>query len=117
MCLLLLFNGLIRNNTKQKKKTTNKFTECVLVMMFLLQGQEEIRLIARSIKHHFPELFDDVYSPITYNFQHTDSDASRSSFNAFVDELFGHNAHLKIDAEPTEESEKLLEVSEQKKIG
>lgn len=51
-----------------------------------------------------------MYSPITYNFKHTESDDARGSFNAFVDELFGHNAHLKIDAEPTEDSEKLIEV-------
>lgn len=30
----------------------------------------------------------------------------------FVDEIFGYNTHLKIEAEPTEETEKLLEVSQ-----
>lgn len=75
-----------------------------------MQGYDEIRSIARNFKRNFPTLFDDVYSPITYNIKHTESDDARDSFNAFVDELFGHNAHLKIDAEPTDESEKLLEV-------
>lgn len=72
-------------------------------------------MVARNFKRHFPELFDDVYSPITYNFKHTESNDARDSFNAFVDELFGYNAHLKIDAEPTEESEKLIEVCEENK--
>lgn len=80
-----------------------------------VQGHDEIRGIARKFKCHFPELFDDVYSPITYNFKHTEADDARGSFNAFVEELFGYNAHLKIDAEPTEESEKLLEVCKKQK--
>lgn len=29
--------------------------------------------------------------------------------------MFGYNAHLKIDAEPTDETEKLLEVSKSQK--
>lgn len=60
----------------------------------------------------FPELLDDVYSPVKFNFKHTDTDRTRESFNVFVDELFGVNAHLKIDAEPTEETESLLKVTQ-----
>lgn len=68
-------------------------------------------MVAQNYKRHFPELFDDVYSPVGFNFQHTDVDGARESFNVFVDTIFGHNTHLKIEAEPTEETEKLLEVS------
>lgn len=71
-----------------------------------------MRLLARNYKRQFPELFYDVFSPISFNFKHIEVDGARDSFNSFVDEMFGYNAHLKIDAEPTDETEKLLEVSE-----
>lgn len=79
--------------------------------MLCLQGQEEIRSIANSFLNQFPELFDVPYDPVKFNFQHSDAERTRDSFVAFVDEIFGNNAHTQISAEPTRATQALLKVS------
>lgn len=78
----------------------------------MLQGQDEIRSIANSYLNQFPELFDVPYDPVKFNFQHSDAERTRDSFNAFVDEIFGTNAHTQISAEPTRATQALLKVNE-----
>lgn len=76
----------------------------------MFQGQEEIRSIANSYMNQFPELFGVPYDPVKFNFQHSDADRTRDSFNAFVDEIFGDNVHTQISAEPTAATQALLKV-------
>lgn len=77
---------------------------------FFDQGQNELRSIAQSYKKEFPELFDVPYDRLKFHFQHTEAERTRDSFYAFVDEIFGENAHTKINAEPTEATQALLKV-------
>lgn len=75
----------------------------------VLQGFKELRSIAYNFKRYLPDLFDGPYDVEKFHFRHTDTERTRSSFRAFVNELFGENAHEKIDAEtPSHQPDLLL---------
>lgn len=63
------------------------------------QGVLELKSIAHNFKKYFPNLFEGPYDDSHYHFQHTNTERTRSSFQSFFDELFGENAHNKINAE------------------
>lgn len=73
------------------------------------QGFKELSSIARNYKQYFPSLFKGPYDINRFHFRHTNTERTRSSFRAFFDEIFGANAHKKIDAvSPLNEIDLLL---------
>lgn len=63
------------------------------------QGYKELSAIAHNYKHYLPNLFQKSYNINHFHFRHTNTERTRSSFRAFVNELFGESAHKEIDAE------------------
>lgn len=74
------------------------------------QGWEDMKGIAIRYKRIFPEIFDGVYDSDKYIFRHTDSQRTQASFRAFVEGLFGQDAHLRISPIPPSKNDTLLEV-------
>lgn len=73
------------------------------------QGYKELRAIARNYKQNLPNLFQKPYDTNHFHFRHTNTERTRSSYRAFVNELFGKSAHKKINAEtPTNRPDVLL---------
>lgn len=64
------------------------------------QGYNELAAIAHNFRTYLPNLFESPYDENKFHFRHTDTERTRSSFRAFVNELFGENKHEHIDAEP-----------------
>lgn len=65
------------------------------------QGYLEHKSIAHNFKKYFPNLFDGPYDARNFHFRFTNTQRTRASFQAFVNELFGKNAHQEINAEPS----------------
>lgn len=75
----------------------------------VLQGFDELSSIAYNFKRYLPDLFDGPYDEERFNFRHTDTERTRSSFRAFVNEIFGENVYKKINAEtPSNQPDLLL---------
>lgn len=60
------------------------------------QGYKELSSIAHNYGKYFPNLFNGPYDDTNFHFRHTSTERTRSSFRAFVNELFGENAHQNI---------------------
>lgn len=63
------------------------------------QGYKELAGIAHNFRRYLPNLFGARFDEADFHFRHTDTERTRSSFRAFVNGLFGDNAHKQIDAE------------------
>lgn len=63
------------------------------------QGFKELSAIAYNYKRYLPSLFGKPYDIKHFHFRHTNTERTRSSFRAFVNELFGDSAHTEIVAE------------------
>lgn len=63
------------------------------------QGYKELANIAHNFRTYLPTLFEPPYDETKFHFRHTNTERTRSSFRAFVNELFGENAHEHIAAE------------------
>lgn len=73
------------------------------------QGYKELGGIAHNYKKYLPSLFNKPYDANHFHFRHTNTERTRSSFRAFVDELFGKSGHKQIDAEtPVDHPDVLL---------
>ncbi|XP_031619290.1 multiple inositol polyphosphate phosphatase 1-like [Contarinia nasturtii] len=72
------------------------------------QGWNDIKLIAARYRQFLPNIFEDNYNKQKYLFRYTDVQRTEASFKAFVEGLFGSNAHQYINVPPQSENVKLL---------
>lgn len=74
------------------------------------QGYMELNSIAHNYGKYFPNLFKGPYDDTNFHFRHTSTERTRSSFRAFVNKLFGENAHqyIKNAESPTNQPDLLL---------
>ncbi|XP_055295864.1 multiple inositol polyphosphate phosphatase 1-like [Sitodiplosis mosellana] len=72
------------------------------------QGWNDIKTIAKRYKQLFPNIFEDTYDEEKFSFRYTDVHRTEASYRAFVEGLFGLDAHEYIHVPPHQENIKLL---------
>lgn len=60
------------------------------------QGWNDLKGIAQHYKAQYPALLNRSYSAEKFLFRHTDTQRTQASYQAFLDGLFGDNAHRNI---------------------
>ncbi|KAJ8943260.1 hypothetical protein NQ318_017277 [Aromia moschata] len=56
------------------------------------QGVEDMKLLARRFKSKYPQLLQQSYDERSYYFQYSNSDRTQSSYQAYIEGLFGSDA-------------------------
>ncbi|XP_031619129.1 multiple inositol polyphosphate phosphatase 1-like [Contarinia nasturtii] len=89
---------------KWNRNITTEYDEHLTV-----QGWNEVKYIAQRFKELFPTIFKTSYDKERYLFRYTDTDRSESTFQAYVDGLFGPELDTKsIEVPPGEENNNLI---------
>lgn len=74
----------------------------------LLKGVEELKSLAVRFHHALPNLFEDKFDRMKFEFRFTNTERILESYRRFADGLFGENANQNISIEPLDVNSILL---------
>lgn len=75
------------------------------------QGWNELKFMAIRYQRTFPNIWENIYDRQKFLFRYTNTQRTEASFKAYVEGLFGPNAHEHIRVEPPPINDTLLRVS------
>lgn len=87
------------------RNITGDFTEFLTV-----QGWNELKFLAIRYQRSFPSIMENIYDHEKFEFRYTNTQRTEASFKAFVEGLFGPNAHEHIKVTPPPTNDTLLRV-------
>ncbi|XP_055322266.1 multiple inositol polyphosphate phosphatase 1-like [Sitodiplosis mosellana] len=73
-----------------------------------VQGWEELKFMAIRYQRVFPNILENIYDKNKFLFRYTNTQRTEASYKAFVEGLFGPNAHEHIQVQPPPTNDTLL---------
>lgn len=74
------------------------------------QGWDESKFLAIRFQRFFPNIMENIYDRQKFHFRYTNTQRTEATFKAFVEGLFGPNAHEHIHVQQPPINDTLLRV-------
>lgn len=80
----------------------------VFIVSFCSKGWNDMKFLAIHYQRVFPNILENIYDQQKFQFRYTQTQRTEASFKAFVEGLFGENAHRYVKVQQTPANDTLL---------